>query len=57
MDVFYIEANLHLTEDVEYALDAADRMARESDVIYSRKESPCAGLFLLYRVEPRYERI
>lgn len=57
MDVFYIEANLRLTEDVEYALDAADRMARESDVIYSRKESPCAGLFLLYKVEPRYERI
>ena len=38
MDVFYIEANLRLTEDVEYALDVADRMAKESDVRYTHDE-------------------
>ena len=38
MVVLSIEAYSRLTEDVEYALDVADRMAKESDVRYTHDE-------------------
>ena len=38
MVVLSIEAYSRLTEDVEYALDTADRMAEESDVRYTHDE-------------------
>lgn len=38
MVVLSIEAYSRLTEDVEYALDTADRMAEESDVRYTHGE-------------------
>lgn len=38
MVVLSIEAYSRLTEDVEYALDTADRIAEESDVRYTHDE-------------------
>ena len=38
MVVLSIEAYSRLTEDVEYALDTADRMAEKSDVRYTHDE-------------------
>jgi hypothetical protein len=38
MVVLSIEAYSRLTEDVEHALDTADRMAEESDVRYTHDE-------------------
>ena len=41
MDVLSIEAYSRLTKDVEYALDVADRVAKESDVRYTHDELFC----------------
>ena len=38
MVVLSIEAYSKLTEDVEYALDVADRMAKESDERYTHEQ-------------------
>lgn len=38
MVVLSIEAYSRLTEDVEYELDVADRMAKESDLRYSHDD-------------------